>query len=155
MFDDLHNVCSLEYRQATVKRFPQDGATNLENSLTPKAHARRIERVENNGLRRYLSLHLGENPNKTELAHTTGLPYYVVVDIFRGKTQRPDPSVLESLALGLSVPYDELALAAYGKVYYPDPAGADDTLEKGAPPASNRAWTQTGRPLRRASAATS
>lgn len=111
--------------------------------------------MEKNGLKRYLSLRLGDDPNKTELARMTGVPYYVLVDIFRGKTQRPDPTVLESLALGLSYPYDELALAAYGKVIYPDPAGADDTSEIGAPPASNAAWTPTGKPLRRASAATS
>lgn len=145
---------SLEYRQADVKWFGEDGATILENSLTASRRSAKVIHMQKDGLKTYLLAHLGDDPSKTHLARVTGLPYYILVDIFRGKTQRPDPSVLERLSLGLHLDYDELALAAYGNVHYPDPAGADDTSEDGSPPASNRSWKQTGKPLRRASAAT-
>lgn len=49
--------------------------------------------------------------------------------------------------------YDALVAEGFITIH-PDPARADDTLEDGSPPASNRAWNQTGKPLRRASAAT-
>lgn len=112
--------------------------------------------MEKDGLKRYLTLRLGDDPNKTELSHMTGVPYYILVDIFRGKTQRPDPSVLDRLAVGLHLSYTELANAAYGIVKHPDPAGADDTLEKGTPPASNATWNnQAGSRRQRVSAATS
>lgn len=130
-------------------------ATTLENNLTQPARPRRVKVVKKDGLRLYLVQLVGENPNKSELARTTGVPYHILVDIFRGKTQRPDPHILESLALGLNRPYDELALAAYGKVTRCDPAGADDTLEDGPPPAPNAAWNKTGRAPQRVSAGTS
>lgn len=126
----------------------------MENSLTPALPAVRVRVVEKDGLKLYLEQLVGKEPNKMELSRATGVPYHIIVDIFRGKTQRPDPSVLQGFALGLERPYNELALAAYGKVTICDPAGADDTLENGHPPASNRVWNRTGKPLRKASAAT-
>ena len=126
----------------------------LENSLTPASPIGRLRVVKKDGLKLYLVQIVGKNPNKTELARATGVPYHVLVDMFRGKTQRPDPHILEGLALGLSRPYDELALAAYGKVINCAPAGADDTLEEGRPPASNAAWNRPGTRRLRASGAT-
>lgn len=126
----------------------------MENSLTPALSIGKVKVVKKDGLKLYLIQILGENPNKTDLARATGVPYHVLVDIFRGKTQRPDPAILEGLALGLHRPYDELALAAYNKVTRCDPAGADDTLEKGSPPGSNDTWTKPGTRRLRASAAT-
>ena len=67
------------------------------------------------GLKFYLLQIVGENPNKMEIARRCDIPYHIVVDIFRGKTQRPDPDILERLALGLATSYDDLALAAYGR----------------------------------------
>ncbi len=67
------------------------------------------------GLKLYLEQLLGQNPNKTALAKQCDLPYHTVVDIFTGKSQRPHPDILEKLAAGLDCPYDELALAAYGR----------------------------------------
>jgi hypothetical protein len=69
-----------------------------------------------NGLKVYLEQILGENPNKMDVARRCDLPYHVIVDIFRGKVQRPDPNILEKLSAGLDAPYDDLALAAYGRL---------------------------------------
>lgn len=88
-------------------------------------------------------------------AEACGLDYSTLLAVRYGRTKRPGEDVLLGLERGLRLSYRELALAAYGIPNADDPAGADDTLEKGVPPASNRVWTQTGKPLRRASAATS
>lgn len=105
----------------------------------------------------------GTNPNKREVARVCRIPYHALVDVLRGHIQRPDPSILEGLAGGLDITYDDLALAAYQRLPKPreehaDSAGADDTepLEKAAPAASNDAWSQApGRKRLKVSGATS
>lgn len=87
----------------------------MEKFLTQIRLSPRVSIVQN-GLKLYLEQIVGENPNKTELAERCDVPYHIVVDIFRGKSQRPDPHILENLAAGLERPYDELALAAYGRL---------------------------------------
>lgn len=88
-------------------------------------------------------------------ADACGLDYSTLVAVRYGRTKRPGSDVMLGLQRGLGLTYRELALAAYGISNERDPAGADDTLEEASPPVSNAAWNQTGRPLRRASAATS
>lgn len=85
-------------------------------------------------------------------AQACGLDYATFIAVRYGRTKRPGEDVLLGLSRGLRLTYRELALAAYGIPNESDPAGADDTLEEGSPPASNASWNQTGRALRKASA---
>ena len=82
--------------------------------MTVDIHCRKLK-VMKDGLKFYISQIVGEEPNKRDIARRCDIPYHIIVDIFRGKTQRPDPAILEKLAQGLDVPYDDLALAAYGR----------------------------------------
>lgn len=54
-----------------------------------------------------------------EGADLCGLPEHRLRDVVYGKSKRPQPEVLEAIERGLHIPYDRLALAAYGRLTEP------------------------------------
>lgn len=59
-----------------------------------------------------------------EGAEMCGIPEHRLRDVIYGKSKRPQPDVLEAIERGLGVPYDRLALAAYGRLTEPPIVGA-------------------------------
>jgi hypothetical protein len=51
-----------------------------------------------------------------DAARACGLSLGRFADVYYGRTQRPQPETLQSIADGLALPYPSLALAAYGVV---------------------------------------
>lgn len=58
---------------------------------------------------------VGDTPFR-EASARCGLPLMTLFNIANGKTKRPSPEVLRAIEDGLGVPYEDLALAAYGIV---------------------------------------
>ena len=94
-----------------------------------------------------------------EAADKCAVPPHRLRDIIYRKVQHPDSEVLAGISRGLGIPYEKLALAAYGIIHIPDdPIEMDDTapLEE-APPADStngHKWNQTGRRPKAVSVAT-
>lgn len=66
-----------------------------------------------------LSQAMGNRPIR-EVARTCGLDNHTLLsDILYGKSRRPKPETLQALAAGLNIPYERLALAAYGIIHEP------------------------------------
>ena len=127
--------------------------------LTKGRRRNRMELMED-ALPRLLSELIGQR-SVLEVARASGVNYPGVYAILDGRSKRPGPDILMKLAHELVSAgedyldlYDRLALAAYCRGELRDPAGADDTLEEGRPPASNAAWNRPGTRRRLASGAT-
>jgi transcriptional regulator with XRE-family HTH domain len=74
-----------------------------------------------------------------EVADLCGLPDHQLRDIVYGRTLLPRPDVLEAISKGLGVPYDTLALAAYGVIAPPSSLGRTEQEEpQCSPPESPR-----------------
>lgn len=59
------------------------------------------------------------NRSVREAAELCGLPEHRLRDVVYGHSKRPNPDVLEAIESGLGIPYDRLALAAYGRLTEP------------------------------------
>ena len=87
------------------------------------------------------------------------LPAYRLRDIIYRKVQHPDAEILAGISRGLGIPYEQLALAAYGIIHDPaEPQEWDDTapLEEAPPADSNNGheWKRAGPRPKAVSAAT-
>lgn len=55
-----------------------------------------------------------QNLSVRETARKCGVSYGNMSSILYGRSKRPSPELLEALSRGLGIPYQDLALAAYG-----------------------------------------
>lgn len=56
---------------------------------------------------------IGDRPVR-EAAERCGVPQQRLYDILYGRSRMPEPDTLRAIERGLGIPYDKLALAAYG-----------------------------------------
>jgi transcriptional regulator with XRE-family HTH domain len=59
-----------------------------------------------------------------EAAAVCGLADHRLADVLYNRSKRPHPEVLQAIAAGLNVPYEKLALAAYGIIHEAEPVPA-------------------------------
>ena len=49
-----------------------------------------------------------------EGARLCGVPYWILRDVLHGEVKRPDAAYLQAFSRGFGIPFETLALAAYG-----------------------------------------
>ena len=89
----------------------------FRESLTVSGRARKVTLMPD-ALSILLSQALGKRSVR-EGAELCNLPPHRLRDIIYKRVKRPDEEVLKAIERGLDVPYERLALAAYGIIHEP------------------------------------
>ena len=93
--------------------------------LTP-ARRQSTLRLMNDALATLVSQAL-EGRSVRKAAELCQLPEHQLSAVIYGRSRRPHPDTLLAIAGGLGIPYEKLALAAYGIIHAYDLEGSDDT----------------------------